>query len=331
MAIQSATLEDISAKEKINAEKDLGQLFNDYADQCDYMKKLRPETIRGYRATFHIFSVLMPEIQMPDELTVGVMDEFFRRLQCRTRIVGKGTEKTGVRASTIKTYWSKLNSFFEWLMVRGKIQKNPLSIVKVAEPEYNDKRALKKEEIDKILSAIVTYSKTSFILRRDVAITSILRFTGLRKGELLGLQTKDIDMEKRILTVRAETSKSKRSRSLPIHHTLLKHLREYIEERKRKGYKTEYLIASDNDDTRLTVHGLKHWVKRLNKLSGVKFHPHQFRHTFACNLARLGVEVYRLQILMGHTDLRMTQRYLRSLGVEDCRSIIEELDVDGLV
>jgi integrase len=53
---------------------------------------------------------------------------------------------------------------------------------------------------------------------------------------------------------------------------------------------------------------------------------HQFRHTFACNLARNNVSAIKLQMLLGHSDLKMTQKYLRSLDVEDVREDIVSLD-----
>jgi integrase/recombinase XerD len=197
--------------------------------------------------------------------------------------------------------------------------------MKVAEPVYDDNRAMEREDIDKLLGVITMRSKNPFILRRDTLIISILLFAGLRKGELLGLQLKDIDMDKRVLTVRGETSKSKRTRRLPINPTLLMHLQEYIRERNKKGYKTEYLIASDNEDKQLTAHGMKHWVNRLSRLSGVKFHLHRFRHSFVTELTKNNVNVVKLQKLLGHSDLRMTQRYVRSLSVEDLRDDVDRL------
>lgn len=304
--------------------KDINKLFEEYARECEFTHGLRPETIRGYRATFELFKKIIPGMSLGD-LRQETMACFFERIKTRKRIVGKGTEKIGVRQSTIRTYWSKLNSFFAWLQLRGYIENNPLPKMKIAEPVYDDHRAMEREDINKLLAAVTMHSKNPLILRRDTLIISILFFAGLRKGELLGLQFKDIDMGKRVLTVRGETSKSKRTRCLPINPTLLMHLQEYIRERNKKGYKTEYLIASDNEDKQLTAHGMKHWVSRLSRLSGVKFHLHRFRHSFACELGKDNVGVIKLQQLLGHTDLRMTQRYVRSLSVEDLRDDVNRL------
>jgi integrase len=156
---------------------------------------------------------------------------------------------------------------------------------------------------------------------------SLLVFCGLRKGEFISLQVRDIDMDKGMLTIRGETSKSKRTRYLPMHRTLMMHLQEYIRERNKYSYKTEYLIVSSTGDNRLTVHGLKHWIQRLIHASGVRFHLHRFRHAFACTLANKNVGLIKIQKLMGHTDPKMTAMYLRSITTEDLRADIDKLSV----
>ena len=137
----------------------------------------------------------------------------------------------------------------------------------------------------------------------------------------------DVNLEKRLLTVRSETSKSKRTRYLPIHPTALLHLREYIKERNINRYTTADLFVSYNEDKGLSRPGLKHWVQRLIKLSGVKFHLHRFRHCFATNLARNDVQTVKISKLMGHTDIRMTMAYLRSIDAGDLQEDINKLSI----
>ena len=103
------------------------------------------------------------------------------------------------------------------------------------------------------------------------------------------------------------------------------HLKDYLNERKKLGLKTEYLIASSRGDRGLSREGLKHWVKALVKKSGVKFHLHQFRHTFACKLAEKNTNGFKIQKLMGHTDMNMTARYMRSLNTEDMEDDIGKI------
>ena len=311
--------------------KDLKQLFDDYIYECQFSSRLRPATLKGYKEAFEHFSNLMPEIKYPDSLNASIMNEFFERLQVRKRIVGKNTEVVGVKDSTVATYYSKLNCFFEWLRRKDLLMENPLKHIKPPEPKYDDHRALRKDEVEKIISAATVHAISNLMRSRDLAIISLFMFCGLRRGELIGLQVRDINMDSRILTVRAEISKSKRTRQIPISPCLFVALEDYFRVRKEKNYRTEYLIVSTTMDGPLTYDGFKHWVKRLIRLSGVKFHLHRFRHTFACALANQSSSSIKIQKLMGHTDLRMTERYLRSMGVEDMREDVNKLSLDKLM
>jgi len=306
--------------------KTLAELFQEYINESQYSVGLRPETLKGYRAVFDHFSTIMPEIINVELLTTENLNEFFKRIRLRSRIVGRDTIKVGLEDSTIKTYGSKLNVFFVWLMRRGLLQNNPLTYIKLKQPVYKDKRALSKGDILKIHAAIALHSK-GLLFVRDRMMVSILFYCGLRKTELMLLRVTDIDLVKNQLTVRAETSKSKKTRILPMNPTLVLHVKEYLKERKLAGKRNESLIVSTEQDKGLSSHGLKHWVERLRKKSGVRFHLHQFRHSFASGLGSADVGATKIQALMGHTDPRMTQVYLRSITCEDLRADICKLSL----
>lgn len=305
----------------------LKKLFDEYLKECQFTSGLRPATVKGYTSIFHLFTQLTPDVVSVRFLTPSVMTEFFRELQQRTRIVGKDILKTGVRASTIKTYWCKLNAFFQWLYRKGYIPKNPLKELKrPPEPRYDDSKALKDEDVDKMLSAIVLSNASPLILRRDVAIFSVLYYCGLRRGELISLRVSDIDISNAKITIQGETSKSKRTRTLPMHPTLAKYLKDYFAERNKMKFKTELLwVSANKGDAGLTQNGLKHWEQRLMQKSGVKFHSHQFRHSFATNLAKKDVGIVKIQKLLGHRSITMTERYVRSMGSEDLQDDINKL------
>ncbi len=308
-------------------ERNLHELFSDFTEECKYASQLSPETIRGYASAFLLFSNVMPEIVEVKYLAPEMLIEYFKRLQTRPRLVGRDTWKKGVKASTIKTYYGKLNAFFFWLERKALIQENPLSRINAPKVTYADGRALSEEEVRRIYAAITLHSQSAFTLRRDTAMVSLLVFCGLRLGEFISLEIRDIDFAKQLLTVRSNTSKSKKVRHIPLHATLQFHLRDYIAERNRMGYKTHFLLASSKADKGLSRHGLKHWVKSLCVKSGVKLHLHQLRHTFACNLALKDINPIKIQRLLGHSSLEMTMTYLRSLGTENMRDDINKLSI----
>lgn len=301
----------------------LQKLFNEYINECQFSMCLRPETIRGYIAVFSLFIKVMPEVSSIQELSPEMLNLFFKRIKTRSRIVGRNTIKTGVKNSTIKTQYSKLTVFFDWLSKKGYLEQNPLKNIKAPQVNYDDFRRLEDEEINKIYSAIVRCSSNSLLLRRDTVMVSLLLFCGIRKGEFISLQVKDVDIEKKEIIVRGETSKSKRTRVLKIHPTLLLHLKDYF--RERRSLKTEWLIVTNRGDGALTREGLKNWVKSTSDKSGVKFHLHAFRHTFACKLAESDVNIFKIQKMMGHQNVTMTMKYSRSLQTEDMEEDISKI------
>ncbi|MDB5226577.1 MAG: recombinase XerC, partial [Bacteroidota bacterium] len=267
-------------------QKDLPTLFQDYIRECEFTRRLRSETLRGYREVFSTFQKLMPEISDPKFLLDDLMIEFFRRIQTRPRKVGKDKIIVGVKDSTVGTYWSKLRSFFKWLQGKNIIALNPLSTLKPPKVDYVDSRALDEDKLHRILAAITLHPENALLFKRDVALFHTLVYCGLRKNELLHLQVSDIDLIKNELTVRSETSKSRRTRILPMHPTLRYHIKEYFDQRKKQGFKCPTMWVNGRRDMPLTEHGLKYWVMRLEKLTGIKFHLHRFRHSFACALAK---------------------------------------------
>ena len=236
----------------------------------------------------------------------------------------------GVKKATIAAYWTKLNSFFKWLERLQYISRNPFQDFKQPTITYEDRKYLKRGDIEKILTAILIHCDTNILLlKRNLVIFYILLFCGLRREELLQLQIRDVDIEKKMLTVRAETSKSRRTRYVPLHSQVLLHLREYLQERRK--YTTPRLIVSNGRDEGLTQNGLKHLVDTLRKISRVSFSLHQFRHTFAVIFLKANNNIAKLRQLLGHSDIRSTILYLRCLPPNEMRGDIENMSIDNLV
>ena len=307
----------------------LNNLFNTFLDEQRYVARKAEETLRGYQSSFGLLKSLIPAIEL-ETVSAESLTLFFKKLSDRERISGKLLKK-GVKTSTSATYRSKLNSFFAWLKTKGYLAENPFTGIPCPQPNYDDLKWLRKEEIQNLISSIALNSHNRFLAERNKLIILIGLYCGLRKNEILSLKTYDLDLERRILTVQAITSKSRRERSLPMHDELLKGLKFYLEERKKLGYKTPYLLVSDNRDNKLSKGGFKHFIEKLKADSGSKFHIHQLRHTFAVNMLANGCDLAKLKQLLGHTDIRMTVKYLRCLPPELMRSDIAKLSLAGLV
>src|SRR6266536_6420084 len=76
--------------------KTLQQLFQEFMYESEFVKKARPETLLGYRYAFRTFNKLLPECSLETLLPSEIV-RFFKILQERKRVVGKGIIKVGIK------------------------------------------------------------------------------------------------------------------------------------------------------------------------------------------------------------------------------------------
>jgi len=312
----------------MSQEKNIRELHRDFISYCVNARLLRKATIRGHVAAFNNFMNLFNNELTLSDLTVETMEIFFERLNTRERKVGKEKIAVGVKNSTVGTYWSKLNTFMEWLYKRNHIAANPFEQLEFPKIQYDDRRYLDKQELEKIFTAVATRQwANNFVRKRNWAIFMVLFCCGLRRGELLGLKVLDIDLDHKMLVVRAATSKSRLDRTIPLNVQAFLALTDYLEERAKKGYHNTCLFVSDNMDHEFTKDGLKHTIQVLKQISKVHFFSHRFRHSFAVNMRYQGADISKIKDAMGHVKIDMTSRYLRCVPAESMRKDIEAISI----
>jgi integrase len=128
--------------------------------------------------------------------------------------------------------------------------------------------------------------------------------TGLRRGELFALRWRDLDLDRRVLTVTGSTSKSGNTRHLPLSDEAFDVLTAWQDR------------CSDRDglifpgSTGQPFHTLKtSWSKLLTDADVSSFRWHDMRHSFASKLVQAGVALNTVRALLGHEDIKMTLRY----------------------
>jgi site-specific recombinase XerD len=243
------------------------------------------------------------------------------------------TFKVGVKTSTVASHRSKLNSFFNWLLIKGLITANPFTNIPYPRFIYTNIEHLKKEELEKIITAIIMNRSTGlYNTKRNLAIIYLGAYCGLRRNEILSLKIPDLDMEEKSIYIRAETSKSLTSRKVYFGQEVKKILRDYLRERQLKNYTTPFLIASSGVDDHLTKGGMEHLVKKIKIMSGIRnFHIHRLRHTFAINMLSNGCDVATLSKIIGHTDIHQTMAYLRYIPSQIQRSSAERMALENFI
>jgi integrase/recombinase XerD len=138
------------------------------------------------------------------------------------------------------------------------------------------------------------------------AILATLYATGLRVSELCHLQGTDIDSTRMVINVRQ--GKGQRDRVVMLSPDLLPLLRRYW-----KLYQLHsWLFPGPRVTEPITSAGVAHICKQAGQAAKIKkaVYPHLLRHTFATHLLEAGVDLRRIQLLLGHASLRSTSLYL---------------------
>jgi len=299
-----------------NKRSELNKLFESFIKQSRSIEGHSPVTIKNYSHNFELLKKFKPDVQLND-LDAEFIGDFFDFLRTRERKVGNRFVVRDLKNSSVATVRGKLSAFFEWLVKNRYLESNPFEGIKYPDVSYTDKRAFTKDEFDRIYLAVSRDIpwENQLLRKRNLAFIMVLSLAGIRKGEILGLRLSDIDFKNLILTIRAETSKSKRTRFIPMAPELVLYLKDYLA--LVGEYTAESLWVSSNNDHSFTEHGLKHFVNRLTAVTGINCHIHRFRHTFAVNYYLQTHDIVGLQKLMGHRDFNMTLKYLRSLSDDD--------------
>ncbi len=272
-------------------------------------------TIRNYRHNFELLLKFKPNIELKDLSEENIIT-FLSFLNTRERKVGKEQLIRTYKNSSIAVVRSSLNCFFDWLLERGFLTENPFKKIPYPKISYTDSRAFSPKEFESICYAVNFKIQWANLLvkKRNVALLMLLVFTGIRKEELLGLCISDVDIHRKLITIRSETSKSKRTRVIPMNIQLISYLEDYLYF--RRDYSTQFFWISGTSDRSFTEHGAKHLIDLLTKETKINCHLHRFRHTFATNYYKQTHDLVGLKKLMGHSSLKMTLVYLRSLPDE---------------
>jgi len=140
------------------------------------------------------------------------------------------------------------------------------------------------------------------------AIASTLYGAGLRLSECLNLQIKDIDSDHMIITVR--NGKGRKDRQTILSEKLLQTLRTYYRQSKVKP--TSYLFPKrDDNNSPFSSKMTQLFMQRAGKAAGIKksTSPHVLRHSFATHLLENGVNLRKIQVILGHRSLGTTAVY----------------------
>ncbi|WP_232696196.1 tyrosine-type recombinase/integrase [Brevibacillus daliensis] len=218
------------------------------------------------------------------------------------------TGQKGLSTRTVNNNIRNLRVFFNHLVSERIMPSSPMDNISY---QTQDKETFEIFSDDDVLKLLGAPNKRVYTGLRDYVMILVLCDTGCRVGELTNLKISDIDLKLRQISIRAEISKTRTARTLPISIITAKEIEQLI----------NFMNVDSNDYLWLTQFGARYFADTFSKMlkkyakkagiTGVRVSPHTFRHYFAIKFLRQHGEPIALMRILGHTSITMTEKYVR--------------------
>jgi integrase/recombinase XerD len=281
----------------------LAALFDQFLKERHFLKNVTPKTLTWYGIAYRNYRAIVPDDALPSKVSLQALVIALR--------------ERGIRPVTTNTYIAAMNAFCRWLHEEGHLAV-PVKLQKLRV----EKRVLTLLD-DAQMRALIRFRPRTFRQARVHLATCLILDTGLRISEALHLRRDDVDYDNLILKV---FGKGQKERLVPFSHDLRNRLYRFAKWQAEKGIQSHLIFAG---------FGGASWEKRnsttslylLQQTLGLpKFGWHRLRHTFATNYLRHGGDIVRLSIVLGHSQITTTQRYLH-LVTDDLRVAHERVSL----
>jgi integrase len=222
--------------------------------------------------------------------------------------------------ATQRKRYRHLQAFVNWLLDEGIIEQDPMRSVDKPEKQEKQPSFLSPSELEKLIGEIEEHAETVTNIHGEPSdvqwLKDIIQFavcTGLRRGELVSLQWRDINLEEQFVTVRNRddfTTKSGDERRVPLRSDALEVARRRDEE--HDGDSGDPVFADRSGRPikadRITKR-FKTFVRKAGLDEQEDLHFHSLRHTCGAWLASSGVPLRVIQAILGHSSIDVTEIY----------------------
>lgn len=292
-------------------QRTISETYDEYINYCISIGQ-RPLTIVS-KKRFYIYSLL----KWVDEQST--LDVFNRKLVENMVITMR---RQGYKGNTYQTFIIKLKAFLTYCFNQNYIEEFE---VKIPSVDLVKKTVYTEEELNTLLKK-PNLNKCLVGDYKGWATINFLLATGCRAETLLNIRVKDIDFQySSILFVHMKTRKEI---TVPMSASLKVVLKEYIQV---LSLKKEDLLFSKLNGEKMSYDTLHQNIKNYFDNKNVKMRGiNTFRNTFATLFIKAGGDIYRLKILLGHSNIKTTERYINLLPLDFQENLLQYNPLDIL-
>jgi integrase/recombinase XerC len=280
-----------------------------FEDSLRYGRGASENTLRAYRSdVFHLVGFLSASGDAPQP---GPDSVLARVTLDDLRAWLASMSGAGLSRTTLARRGAAARTFFTWAADSGRIPNNPALRLASARPAQSLPLVLSPADMVAMLGAAEAVCDDGDpVALRDWAAAEMLYATGMRVGELVGVDVRDVDLEGRLVRV---LGKGAKERVIPFGVPAARAATEWLARGRPAlagvGRATSALLLGRRGK-RVDQRQIRDAVHRLASLSGVAdVAPHALRHTAATHLVTGGSDLRSVQEVLGHASLNTTQRY----------------------
>jgi len=295
-----ANLFDVNVLESPRLPVHIKRLRDRYRDFLTIEKGNSPLTIELKVNAFRTF-ILRTGITHVSQITPDTVKFFFY----------KQAKEREWSANTYRNYWGYLRCFCDWAIKNNYLKEQANPVEKLDKPKKPKvvPRRLSKEQVRELFATCCTYPWKYLIQRaRNIAVFGTFISTGIRHDELLNIRINDVSFKDRTILIRKGKGGKVRIVKIPFNLTRL--LQDYESHIKRLNITREYFFCTIGENTKLRKKDIYRLRDALTKATGIKFVPHELRHTFASMCLEEKIPITSISKVMGHESISYTECYL---------------------
>jgi integrase/recombinase XerC len=240
--------------------------------------------------------------------------------------------------STLGRKLASVRSFFRWLVREGVRADDPTAGLPMPKLEKRLPRPLSVDDCEQLMTVDPSPQREvgpeggararrrAWMRVRDRALVELLYGTGIRIGELVALDVRDLELRAQEIRVMGKGGKE---RVVPIPAEAREALGAWLDLRRHPGLLGEPLFISlrvrrEEKPRRLAAREARRIVDERAKGAdlGEHVHPHRLRHSYATHLLDMGADLREIQELLGHVSLSTTQKYT-AVSIEHLRDVYD--------
>jgi len=232
----------------------------------------------------------------------------------RAWLIGRRVKRRGwqtvagsLSPATIHTVITTVKMFFAWASDTGRLPANPAAGLRNIPLPPPEPKAISADTVQRLINAAALHGERCCERVRNVAIIAMLRDTGGRVGGLINARLPGLDLDSgRVFT----REKGRRSRYLYLTPPTREALRAWLAVRHEYA-PTDGALFVGRFGRGLGRGGIYSMLRRVALAANIPapYNPHSFRHAFARDMLRDGVDLSRVSQMMGHSRITVTADY----------------------